>query len=116
MNAAVLQIHAELEHAAMASGISWAKTLRFVVLPLLWPQFLNGWLWVVAHSMRDLAIPLVLLTTQNVVLSSALYLLWQFPDVPRAAGLAVVMIVSMLLVVVPVQLFAMRRGDVQWMR
>src|SRR5205807_1057920 len=48
MNGALLQIHPELEHAAMASGAPWATALRKILLPLLWPHFLNGWLWVVA--------------------------------------------------------------------
>ena len=40
----------------------------------------SGWLWVVAHSARDLTIPLVLLTTGNVVIASALWQMWDFPD------------------------------------
>jgi iron(III) transport system permease protein len=114
MNAALLQIHHELENAGTASGASWSSNMRWVLLPLLWPHMLNGWLWVVAHSMRDLTIPLMLMTTGNVVISSVLWLLWGFPNIPGASALAMLMILGLTLLVVPIQLHAAReRGSSQ---
>jgi iron(III) transport system permease protein len=111
MNAALLQVHQELENAATASGASWGTTLRYVLGPLLWPHILNGWLWVVAHSMRDLTIPLMLMTTGNVVISSALWLLWGFPNIPGAAALAMLMILGLMLLVVPIQVHAAQQSE-----
>jgi iron(III) transport system permease protein len=106
MNGALIQIHPELENAAIASGASWSTTLRQVLLPMLWPQFLNGWLWVVAHSIRDLTMPLMLMSTGNLVLSSALWLLWSGGDVTTAAALLMLMVLGLLVLVLPLQIHA----------
>lgn len=108
MTSALIQIHKELGDAAMVSGASWATGLRRVILPLVWPQVANGWLWVAAHSARDLTIPLVLMTTNNVVIASVVYTMWDFPDVPGAAAVSFMLVAALLVVVVPVQLLASR--------
>ncbi len=109
----LMQIHPELENAATASGASWVTTMRKILLPLLWPHFLNGWLWIVAHSMRDLTLALTLMSPDNVVLSSTLWLLWTFGDIPRAAALLMLMVLSLLVLVLPIQLYASRGVETQ---
>jgi iron(III) transport system permease protein len=110
MSSALLQLHKELGDAALVCGASWWTTLRRVILPLVRPQLANGWLWVAAHSARDLTIPLALMTSANVVVASALWLMWDFPDLPGAAAVATLLVAALLLVVVPVQLL-LSRGD-----
>ncbi|HEV2512066.1 iron ABC transporter permease [Bosea sp. (in: a-proteobacteria)] len=109
MSSALIQIHKELGDAALISGASWLTSLRKVVFPLVWPQILNGWLWVFAHSARDLTVPLMLMSTGNLVAASTLWNLWQFPDLPGAAALAILLMVALLVVVVPSQLYVARR-------
>lgn len=111
MSSALVQIHKELADAALVSGASWFTSLRKVTLPLVWPQFLNGWLWVFAHSARDLTAPLMLLSTTNVVAASALWNMWQFPDLPGAAALSIVLMGALLAIVVPFQIYTARRLD-----
>ena len=111
MNSALLQIHQELENAATVSGATWATTLRRIVLPILWPQFLNGWLWVVAHSARDLTVPLMLMSTGNLVVSSLLWIMWEHPNVPGAAALAILLVVALMSLVVVVQYFGLKRME-----
>jgi iron(III) transport system permease protein len=111
MNSALLQIHQELENAATVSGAPWATTLRRIVLPILWPQFLNGWLWVVAHSARDLTVPLMLMSTGNLVVSSLLWMMWEHPNVPSAAALAVLLVVALMSLVFVVQHFGLKRME-----
>jgi len=111
MSSALMQIHKELGDAALISGASWLTSLRKITLPIVWPHVLNGWLWVVAHSARDLTIPLVLMTAGNVVVSSALWLMWDFPDLAGAAALSMLLVAALLLLVVPLQLVAARSGD-----
>jgi iron(III) transport system permease protein len=108
MTSALIQLHKELADAALVSGASWFTTLRRVILPLVRPQLANGWLWVAAHSARDLTIPLALMTSANVVVASALWLMWDFPDLPGAAAVATLLVAALLLVVVPVQLLVTR--------
>ena len=109
MSSALIQIHKELSDAALVSGASWLTAMRKVTLPLVWPQFLNGWLWVFAHSARDLTAPLMLLSTTNVVAASALWNMWQFPDLPGAAALSIMLMGALLVIVVPFQIYTARR-------
>lgn len=111
MSSALVQIHKELPDAAMVSGAGWWSTLRYIVLPLVWPQFLNGWLWVIAHSARDLTIPLLLMTNRNMVVSTVVWSLWDVPDLPGAAALSTLLVLALLIVVVPVQLWISRRTE-----
>lgn len=110
MNAALLQVHRELEDAAAASGATWATTARHIVLPLLWPQFLNGWLWVVAHSARDLTTPLMLMSTGNLVVSSLLWLTWERPDIAGASALAMLLVFALVSTVTATRWVVLRRA------
>ena len=109
MNGAFIQIHKELEDAALVSGATWATSLRSVLFPIVWPHILNAWLWVLAHSARDLTFPLILLTSSNVVAATAIYQRWDYPDLPGAAAMAVMLVVALMILVVPIQLYAARR-------
>lgn len=110
MHAAVLQIHQELESAALVCGAGWFTMLRRVIFPLLLPHIMNGWLWVAGHSARDITFPLFLITATNVVIASELYVLWNHPEVPTAAALAMVLVGGLLAIVVPVQIIVSRSG------
>jgi iron(III) transport system permease protein len=110
MSSALMQIHKELGDAAMLSGASWWKSLRLVTFPLVWPQILNGWIWVFAHCARDLTVPLMLMTTSNIVVATALWNLWEFPDLAGTAALSVLLMCALLCVAVPFQIYAERRN------
>ena len=77
MGGAVVQIHKELEEATEVSGASRWKGFLTVTLPLLLPSFLNGWLWVAVHSLREATLAVMLLTPGNVVLASMIWSRWQ---------------------------------------
>lgn len=105
MNGAFIQIHKELEDAATISGASWGTSLRRVVIPLIWPHIVNAWLWVAAHSARDLTFPLILLTSSNVVVATKIYITWGYPDLPGAAALSMLMVGALMALVIPIQYF-----------
>ncbi|HET8564554.1 MAG TPA: iron ABC transporter permease, partial [Candidatus Binatia bacterium] len=69
MNGALIQVHRELEEAAEVSGAQWGRILRGIVLPLVLPAFVSGWIWVASHSLRSFSIPLMLGTRNSKVLS-----------------------------------------------
>jgi hypothetical protein len=50
----MLQIHKDLEESAGMSGASWLTVFRRVVLPLLKPGLIAGWIYVMIVSIRDL--------------------------------------------------------------
>ena len=76
MNAAYLQIHKELEEASEACGATWATTMRKIVLPMLWPAFIRGWLWVFVHAIRDVSLALMLFAVYNQTLGVTLWQIW----------------------------------------
>lgn len=108
MSAAMVQVHADLERAAVICGAGRMTVLLRILMPILRPQLLNAWLFIFAHAMRDLAIPLVFLTTQTVVLSSALWLLWGYPNITGASALSMVIVAVLLVIVTPLQVYATR--------
>lgn len=111
MSSAFVQLHRELSDAAMVSGAGWWTTLLRIVIPLVWPQVLNGWVWVLAHSARDLTIPLLLMTNRNMVISTVMWTLWDVPDLPGAAALSMLLVVALLCVVIPVQVWIGRASS-----
>ncbi|REG35283.1 iron(III) transport system permease protein [Paracoccus versutus] len=105
MNGALIQIHRELEDAATVSGASWGTSLRKVLFPIIWPHILNTWLWIVAHSARDLTFPLFLLTSSNVVVATAIYQRWNYPDLPGTAALCMMLVLALSALVIPIQIY-----------
>lgn len=106
--AALIQIHRDLERAAEICGVRRLVTIALIIVPIIRSQIVNAWLFVFAHAMRDLAIPLVFLTSQTVVLSSALWLIWGYPNIPGAAALSMVLVLFLVALVIPVQIYASR--------
>src|SRR5690606_548061 len=111
MSTSLMQLNRELSNAAMISGASWLTSLRTIVLPLITPQAINLWLWSFAHAARDLTVPLMLMTLTNTVAASTLLNLWQFPNLPGAAALAVMFSGLLLLLIVPAQIYISRKYD-----
>jgi iron(III) transport system permease protein len=93
IQAAYVQIHQELIEAAQVCGSPWQMTLRRVTAPLVAPALVNAWIWTFVHGMRDLTIPLMLSTPQNVVVSTLIWNLWDGGHVPETCVLAVGLIV-----------------------
>jgi iron(III) transport system permease protein len=76
-NAAITQIHKELEEAGEASGASRFRILLGITLPLIRPAFVAAWIWVAAHAVRAFSIPLLLASRENRTMA---VMLWQFWD------------------------------------
>ena len=91
-SAALLQIHRELEEAAETSGAGWWRMFQNVVLPLLRPALLAGWMYVVIVSMRELSSSILLWGPGAEVLPVWIFDLWQtgHPQELSALGLMLV--------------------------
>lgn len=72
----VLQIHRELEEAARASGASQWMVLRRVVVPLLLPAIIAGWLFIFLISANELSMSVLLAGPKSHVMAVAIYELW----------------------------------------
>ncbi|MGH7843812.1 MAG: ABC transporter permease [Candidatus Binatia bacterium] len=95
MNGALVQIHRELEEAAQMSGSKWRTILRRIILPLLLPAFISGWIWVASHSLRSFSIPLMLGTRNNKVLSVVMWDLWEGGSAGPTSALGVMLILAL---------------------
>jgi iron(III) transport system permease protein len=111
LSAGLLQVDRNIERAAEISGVSRMNIMARIMAPIIKTQFFNAWLLVFAYSVRDIGIPLIFLTSETVVLGSALWLLWGYPNVPGAAALSVLLIVFLALFITPMQVYVSRLTD-----
>jgi iron(III) transport system permease protein len=114
MNAALLQVHKELEEAAYVSGARPWRTLWRVFLPLMMPTFVGVWIWVVLHAVRIAGLPLILYEgPQNQVLSILIWNMWDEGYVPAVAAIGTLLMLSLLLLTLAVRYIGFRRQLVQ---
>jgi iron(III) transport system permease protein len=101
MNAGITSVQGELEEAAAVSGASWFQTMRRVVLPLVFPSYVNGLLMIALLAIQQLAMPLILASSENVVLSTLVWGRWSSGDTGPATALGVIVLgITMLIAVV----------------
>lgn len=94
-NAAIAQVHKELEEAARISGVGRITTLFRITLPLVVPAFAAAWIWVAAHAIRSFSVPVMLASEGNWTLSVILWRIWDEQNAwTMAAALGVIFIVS----------------------
>jgi iron(III) transport system permease protein len=91
-SSSMLQIKKELEEASEASGATWPHTFARVVLPLLAPGFVAGWIFVVTHSFRELATSIMLYRSGTEVISVVLFELWETGQYPQLSALGMVLV------------------------
>jgi iron(III) transport system permease protein len=91
MHSAVLQLHHDLEEAAQVGGVSWITSLRHIVLPLLFPAVVSGWVFVALHAVRETTMALMLYSPSSRVISLLMWDTWQSGDVNRASATGVVL-------------------------
>ena len=108
LSAALLQVNQDLERAAIVSGVPRRHVMTRILAPIIRTQFFNGWLLVFAFAVRDVGVPLVFLTSETVVLSSALWMIWGYPNVPGAAALSMIIVVFLAVFVTPLQVLLAR--------
>ena len=95
LNASLIQISRELEEAGRVSGAGTWTVLRRITLPLIRPALLYGWLWLAMLSYRDLTLPAVLGSKNNVTLSVVVYDSYRSGLTGQAAAVIIVMIASL---------------------
>ncbi|MBI2324045.1 MAG: iron ABC transporter permease [Chloroflexi bacterium] len=109
-SAAMLQLHHELEEAAAASGASWATTFRKIVVPLLWPSLVAGWIYVFVVSVRELSSSVLLVSHDSIVVSFVIFDLQVSGQSNAVAALSVLLVLSLVVVVGLTQRVSSRIG------
>jgi len=106
----MLQIHKELEESAAMSGASWGTTFRRVILPLLKPGLLAGWIYVMIVSIRELSTSILLYSPDTQVVSIVIWELWENGQYVELSALGVLFIVSLFVLVLAAQALGRRYG------
>jgi iron(III) transport system permease protein len=106
----MLQIHRELEESAAMSGASWGTTFRRVVLPLLKPGLLAGWIYVMIVSIRELSSAILLYSPDTQVISVVIWELWENGQYVELSALGVMFILMLFALVLTAQALGRRYG------
>jgi iron(III) transport system permease protein len=109
-SASMLQIHRELEESAAMSGAGWGLTFRRIVLPLLKPGLLAGFIYVMVVSIRELSSSILLYSPGTEVVSIMIWELWQNGQYVELSALGVMLIVALFVLVLLAQLAGKRFG------
>jgi len=95
----MLQIHRELEESAAMSGASWTTTFRRIILPLLKPGLLAGWIYVMIVSIRELSTSILLYSPDTQVVSIVIWQLWENGQYVELSALGVMFITTLFVLV-----------------
>jgi iron(III) transport system permease protein len=110
VSTSMLQIHKELEESAAMSGASWSLNFRRIVLPLLKPGLLAGFVYVVIVSIRELSSSILLYSPGTEVISIMIWELWQNGQYVELSALGVMLIMLLFVLVMIAQLIGKRFG------
>ena len=106
----MLQIHKELEESAAMSGASWVTTFRRIILPLLKPGLLAGWVYIVIVSIRELSSSILLYSPGTEVISIIIWELWENGQYVELSALGVLFIMMLFVLVMIAQYLSKKFG------
>jgi iron(III) transport system permease protein len=92
-------ISTELEESAQVSGAGWWATFRRVLLPLIAPALLAGWVYIFVVSFRELSSSILLYTPGNEVLSISIWELYANARFGELSALGVIMVLVLAVLV-----------------
>jgi iron(III) transport system permease protein len=108
--AGMLQVHRELEEAAAVSGASSVTGFRRVVIPLLSPSLIAGWLFIFLLATRVLSLPVLLSGPSSQTMAVAMFDLWGNGQGPELAALGLLWSVAMTCIALIFYYIARRSG------
>jgi iron(III) transport system permease protein len=97
-SSSMLQIKKELEEASEASGAAWGHTFKRVILPLLAPGFVAGWIYVITHSFRELSTSIMLYRSGTEVIAIVLFEMWDGGQYPQLCALGMVLVAILVVI------------------
>jgi iron(III) transport system permease protein len=98
-SSSMYQISGELEECAQTCGASWWQAFRRILLPLLTPGLLAGWVYIVTVSIRELSSSILLYSPGNEVLAIRIWEQYQNGQFTELSALGVVMVVALVALV-----------------
>ena len=106
----MLQIHKELEESAQMSGASWGTTFRRIILPLLKPGLVAGWIYVMIVSIRELSSSILLYSPGTEVVSIVIWELWENGQYVELSALGLMFILALFVLVMLAQWLGKKFG------
>jgi iron(III) transport system permease protein len=106
----LLKVHPELEQSATLCGAGSIATLRRIVMPLIRPGLIAGWLYVAILSVRELGSSILLYSPGTEVVAVVLWELWENGQHGELAALGVLFVLALVALVIAAQAFGIRRG------
>ncbi len=106
----MLQIHKELEESAAMSGASWGTTFWRIIVPLLKPGLMAGWIYIMIVSIRELSTSILLYSPGTEVVSVLIWELWENGQYVELSALGVMFIIALFMLVMAAQLVGKRFG------
>ncbi len=106
----MLQIHKELEESAAMSGASWGTTFRRIILPLLKPGLVAGWIYIMIVSIRELSSSILLYSPGTEVVSIVIWELWENGQYVELSALGVLFILALFFLVMVAQWMGKKFG------
>jgi iron(III) transport system permease protein len=91
----MLQIHKELEESSAMSGASWSTTFWRIILPLLKPGLMAGWIYIMIVSIRELSSSILLYSPGTEVVSIIIWELWENGQYVELSALGVLFILAL---------------------
>ena len=114
MNAAILQIHSDLEEASSVSGAPPWRTMLRVFIPLMMPSFVGLWIWVVLLSIRIAGLPLLLVQgPENQLLAVTIWNMWDEGLIEEVGAIATMMILGIFILVLGLRFAGFGRSIIQ---
>ncbi|HEY4134553.1 MAG TPA: iron ABC transporter permease [Alphaproteobacteria bacterium] len=111
MNAAVLQVHKDLEEAAKVSGAPDWRVFSRIFFPLLQPAFVGLFIWTILHVVRAAGKPLILTSGgQNEVLAVVIWNMWDQGYMEAAGAIGTMLMLALLIVTLAIRAFGFGRG------
>lgn len=106
----MIALHRELEESAAMSGASWMTTFWRILVPLLKPGLIAGWIYVVIVSVRELSGSILLYSPDTEVVSIMIWEYWQNGQYAELCALGVMLIATLFCFVLLAQFVSRRFG------
>jgi iron(III) transport system permease protein len=106
----MIQIHRELEESAATAGASWQMSFWRIVLPLLKPGLIAGWIYIIVVSIRELSSSILLYSPGTEVVSVIIWEFWQNGQYVELSAFGVMMMAALFVFVMLAQLLGKTFG------
>ena len=93
-HAGLLQVHAELEEAALMSGATRLQSMVRILMPLIALPLIGGFIYVFMMSVRELEASVLLVTGNTPMVAPILLDLFQNSYIPQVAAFSMVIVVA----------------------